>query len=68
MKTTGVSCETKFGLLGFLGHPTEQVFFILVLKMGSRVSQNNQKSEFWFATNPTGFHRLDEPPEKISAL
>ena len=22
MKTTGVSCETKFGLLGFLGHPT----------------------------------------------
>ena len=21
MKTTGVSCETKFGLLGFLGHP-----------------------------------------------
>ena len=23
MKTTGVSCETKFGLLGFLGHPIE---------------------------------------------
>ena len=22
MKTTGVSCETKFGLLGFLGHPS----------------------------------------------
>ena len=22
MKTSGVSCETKFGLLGFLGHPT----------------------------------------------
>ena len=21
MKTTGVSCEKKFGLLGFLGHP-----------------------------------------------
>ena len=34
----------------------------------SRVSQKTQKSEFWFATNPTGFHRLDEPPEKISAL
>ena len=34
----------------------------------NRVSQKNQKSEFWFATNPTGFHRLDEPPEKISAL
>ena len=33
-----------------------------------RVSQKNQKSEFCFATKPTGFHRLDEPPEKISAL
>ena len=22
MKTSGVSCETKFGLLVFLGHPT----------------------------------------------
>ena len=36
--------------------------------MCSRVSQKNQKSEFFFATNPSGFHRLDEPPEKISAL
>ena len=27
-----------------------------------------QKSEFWNATYPSGFHRLDEPPEKISAL
>ena len=36
--------------------------------MSPRVSQKTQKSEFWFATNPTGFHRLDEPPEKISAL
>ena len=26
MKTTGVSCETKFGLLGFLGHPTPHVY------------------------------------------
>ena len=33
-----------------------------------RVSQKTQKSEFWFATKPTGFHRLEEPPEKISAL
>ena len=33
-----------------------------------RVSQKKQKSEFWYATDPTGFHRLDEPPEKISAL
>ena len=24
MKTSGVSCETKFGLLGFLGHPNDQ--------------------------------------------
>ena len=24
MKTTGVSCETKFGLLVFLGHPSEE--------------------------------------------
>ena len=23
MKTSGVSCETKFGLLGFLGHPSD---------------------------------------------
>ena len=31
MKTTGVSCETKFGLLGFLGHPiVEQTFSSLV--------------------------------------
>ena len=33
-----------------------------------RVSQKNQKSEFWNVTYPSGFHRLDEPPEKISAL
>ena len=33
-----------------------------------RVSQKTQKSEFCFATKPTDFHRLDEPPEKISAL
>ena len=36
--------------------------------VSTRVSQKNQKSEFCFATNPSGFHRLDEPPEKISAL
>ena len=34
----------------------------------NRVSQKKQMSEFWYATNPSGFHRLDEPPEKISAL
>ena len=69
MKTSGVSCETKFGLLGFLGHPT---IYLLIqnsnLRVQGRVSQKNQKSEFCFATKPTGFHRLDEPPEKISAL
>ena len=31
----------------------------------TRVSQKNQKSEFWYATNPSGFHRLDEPPKKF---
>ena len=30
--------------------------------------KKKQKSEFFFATHPTGFHRLDEPPEKNSAL
>ena len=30
-----------------------------------RVSQKTQKSEFWNATYPSGFHRLDEPPEKF---
>ena len=34
----------------------------------ARVSQKKQKSEFWNVTYPSGFHRLDEPPEKISAL
>ena len=29
MKTTGVSCETKFGLLGFLGHPTADASLVL---------------------------------------
>ena len=38
------------------------------LRIYIRVSQKTQKSEFCFATNPSGFHRLDEPPEKISAL
>ena len=33
-----------------------------------RVSQKIQKSEFWNGLYHSGFHRLDEPPEKISAL
>ena len=45
------------------------IMIIMLMKMMViRVSQKNQKSEFCFATKPTGFHRLDEPPEKISAL
>ena len=36
--------------------------------MLNRVSQKIQKSEFWNATYPSGFHGLDEPPERISAL
>ena len=32
------------------------------------VSQKKQKSEFRYATNPTGCHRLDEPPEFFLAL
>ena len=31
------------------------------------MSQKNQKSEFWNATYPIGFQRLDEPPEKDCA-
>ena len=38
---------------------------IFLQKMDSRVPQKNQKSEFCFATKPTCFHRLDEPPEKF---
>ena len=41
---------------------------LLYVFVNIRVSQNKQKSEFWYATNPTGFQRLDEPPEKFSAL
>ena len=44
------------------------VVMMLVVIMMIRVSQKIQKSEFWNATYPSGFHRLDEPPEKISAL
>ena len=36
--------------------------------ISNRVSQKNQKSEFWNVPYPSGFHWLDEPPEKNSAL
>ena len=39
-----------------------------MFRMDNRVSQKTQKSEFWNVTYPSGFHRLDEPPEKNSAL
>ena len=34
----------------------------------SRVSQNNQKYEFWYVTLTTGSYVLDESPEQFSAL
>ena len=46
-------------------HDVSEPKFLLML---IRVSQKTHKSKFCFATNPSGFHRLDEPPEKISAL
>ena len=55
------SAEEKCGI--FAHSRTRTVCRVVI-----RVSQKTQKSEFCFATNPTGFHRLDEPPEKISAL
>ena len=36
--------------------------------MAIRVSQKKLKVFFWNVLYPSGFHRLDEPPEKISAL
>ena len=39
----------------------------LVWWVETRVSQKTQKSEFWNATYPSGFHRVDEPTEKTSA-
>ena len=41
---------------------------ISVFGMYNRVSQKIKKSEFWNGLYPSGFQRLDEPPEKISAL
>ena len=38
------------------------LFVVDARTMNNRVSQKNQKSEFWNATYPSGFHRLDEPP------
>ena len=42
--------------------------FLVTKTSSARVSQKKQKSKFWYATNPSGFHRLDEPPGKNSAL
>ena len=61
-----------YTLSGGWGHPSFLFFTscspFLHPWLQNRVSQKNQKSEFCFATKPTGFHRLDEPSEKISAL
>ena len=78
----GPSCKTLFlqWRKYFVGITSYEVAAVLrkwrtegqrtILRAGMiiRVSQKNQKSEFCFATNPSGFHRLDEPLEKISAL
>ena len=55
-------------ILDFLSTPFSIFPFLAQSHVTIRVSQKTQKSEFCFATNPTDFHRLDEPPEKISAL
>ena len=60
---TNSFCNNVFSSMAFMISPCS-----FRLKVYIRVSQKNQKSEFCFATKPTGFHRLDEPPEKISAL
>ena len=40
MKTSGVSCETKFGLLGFLGHPNEHISH---LEMDAKAVESTNK-------------------------
>ena len=62
MAATGVSN------VHFQGVFTLKITFRAKLSLHTRVSQKTKKSEFCFATNPTGFHRLDEPLEKFSAL
>ena len=48
--------------------PDDPLFSLADFFIETRVSQKNQKSEFWNVKYPSGFHRLDEAPEKISAL
>ena len=65
----GKSQSTPFGLaMSILPNFRPKI----VIMMGKtkvwviiRVSQKNQKSEFCYATNPSGFHRLAEPPKKF---
>ena len=48
MKTTGVSCETKFGLLGFLGHPTSHA---CTLEFPSEISiELNNPNDYFLGT------------------
>ena len=48
--------------------PDDPLFSLADFFIETRVSQKNQKSEFWNVPYPSGFHRLDEPPEKNSVL
>ena len=52
----------------FLVRKMRHIMLFFIACMYTRVSQKNQKSEFCYATNPSGFHRLAEPPKKVSAL
>ena len=51
MKTSGVSCETKFGLLGFLGHPTSMVAYMQGgMKCRHMISRDRDDYEGWGST------------------
>ena len=54
--------------LSFTTNVISAVIMMLDMVMITRVSQKKQKSEFWNITYPSGYHRLDVAPEKISAL
>ena len=64
----GFTCSSRCviqALVRFDLRKVVQIAMKLNWLLFTRVPQKNQKSEFCFATNPTGFHRLDEPPEKF---
>ena len=45
MKTTGVSCVPKFGLLVFLGHPTTQLAFVKRICQLCSMTNTSEKYE-----------------------